>query len=715
MRWSPDSSHCAFVLLSDPETAHYGDPRLQKYKKKRDTGTVDGKADGKRPPSELAGRQTNLKPYYQLWVMNRKTFQAWRVTPLSCPLNMAFVGVPYYWATSSTIIAKIISHKRDKFAPRNEPIPSGPFVESNLEPGAKAPSRTNPDVLKNRQDVALFEYYTMSQLLFIDLHVRKPVVLSHGPCGSVVRAEPSPCGQYILSKTIVKPYSFQLYYDRFPNQYQVWNLSTLLELEKDSNRDRSTLWTSHLLADLPIGEQKSLNYDAVRKGPRDFGWRCDCPSEIRWTEALDDGDPSIPMQYHDAVFLLPAPFNGTPRPLCALEGRCASVDAKGRRLVTRAIYWSDSKFALVNEMWRTTRMTRMWHIDTSGAIDSKTGLPPARVLVDRSYEDSYSDIGQPLLMVSDKTGRYVIQTSRAGRFVYLAGDGACPEGNRPFIDLLDLRGLNIRRAWQSRPGYLERVRRLLETGGRVSGELRLKLIIERESPTDPPNLFLTEVRVEKIAPSPVPTPSADASPTGPVISNDRTQERQLTFRQHPFPPLRFVQRIQLNYLRADKVQLSADLYLPSNYQPDSGPPLPTILWAYPKEFKNHKFAGQTQHSPYRFVQLDRLPLYFLCEGYAVLDGPSVPIVGEGPNVEPNDTYIEQLVSSVKAAVDECVRIRVTDPTRVAVSGKAYGAFMTATLLCHSNIFSAGIALSGAYNRTLTPFGFQREERTLWDT
>jgi dipeptidyl aminopeptidase/acylaminoacyl peptidase len=40
--------------------------------------------------------------------------------------------------------------------------------------------------------------------------------------------------------------------------------------------------------------------------------------------------------------------------------------------------------------------------------------------------------------------------------------------------------------------------------------------------------------------------------------------------------------------------------------------------------------------------------------------------------------------------------------------------MTANLLTHSRLFAAGIAESGAYNRTLTPFGFQNERRSYWE-
>jgi dipeptidyl aminopeptidase/acylaminoacyl peptidase len=90
----------------------------------------------------------------------------------------------------------------------------------------------------------------------------------------------------------------------------------------------------------------------------------------------------------------------------------------------------------------------------------------------------------------------------------------------------------------------------------------------------------------------------------------------------------------------------------------------------------------------------------------------MPIVGRD-KAEPNDTYISQLVSSAKAAVDELVKRGVGDADRVAVGGHSYGAFMAANLLAHSDLFRAGIARSGAYNRTLTPFGFQSEERTLW--
>jgi dipeptidyl aminopeptidase/acylaminoacyl peptidase len=138
-----------------------------------------------------------------------------------------------------------------------------------------------------------------------------------------------------------------------------------------------------------------------------------------------------------------------------------------------------------------------------------------------------------------------------------------------------------------------------------------------------------------------------------------------------------------------------------------------LMWAYPREFKSAKAAGQVTGSPYRFVRVSSSsPLLFLAAGFAVLDNPTMPIVGEGDD-EPNDKYVEQLVASAKAAVDEVVRRGVAERGRIAIGGHSYGAFMTANLLAHSDLFSAGIARSGAYNRTLTPFGFQAEERTYW--
>jgi len=300
------------------------------------------------------------------------------------------------------------------------------------------------------------------------------------------------------------------------------------------------------------------------------------------------------------------------------------------------------------------------------------------LLIDRSWEDRYNDPGNPV-HVPNQWGRSVMFTPDGGKSLILSGSGASPEGDRPFLDRFDLKTKQTERLWRSEAPFYERATMPLDPGGR-------RFLTRRESRDEPPNYFVRDLKNGKL--------------------------RQLTEFPHPTPQLEGLQKELIRYERDDGVQLTATLYLPPGYTPDQGR-LPVLIWAYPQEFKSADHAGQVSDSPYRF---DRVgwwsPLLFLTTGYAVVDDPTMPIIGEG-DVEPNDTYVGQLVSSAKAAIDEVVRRGVGDGRRVAIGGHSYGAFMTANLLAHSDLFRAGIARSGAYNRTLTPFGFQSEERTLW--
>jgi dipeptidyl aminopeptidase/acylaminoacyl peptidase len=187
----------------------------------------------------------------------------------------------------------------------------------------------------------------------------------------------------------------------------------------------------------------------------------------------------------------------------------------------------------------------------------------------------------------------------------------------------------------------------------------------------------------------------------------------LTAFTDPAPQFAGVSAQLITYTRADGVRLSAKLYLPAGYSKEKQGRLPFLFWAYPQEFKTAAAAAQVIGSPYRFTRpTGPSHLFVLTQGYGVLDGPTMPIIGEGTK-EPNDTYVDQLVASAQAAVDKVVALGVADRDRIAVGGHSYGAFMTANLLSHSRLFRAGIARSGAYNRTLTPFGFQAEERDYW--
>jgi dipeptidyl aminopeptidase/acylaminoacyl peptidase len=310
--------------------------------------------------------------------------------------------------------------------------------------------------------------------------------------------------------------------------------------------------------------------------------------------------------------------------------------------------------------------------------DSPGGEP--RLLFDLSYEDSYNDPGSPMT-TSTPQGTRVLLTADDGQSIYLSGTGASPEGNRPFRRKMDLDTGETEELFRSAEPYYERPVTLLDPD-------EMTLLTLRETTTEPANYFVRDLK------------GGDAT--------------QLTHFPHPYPELADVQKEFITYPRADGVQLSATLYLPPGYDAERDGALPTFLWAYPREFKSADAAGQITDSPYTFKNMSYWgALPWVTRGYAVLDDASMPIVGEGDQ-EPNDTFVDQLVMSAQAAIDEGVRRGVVDPERVGVGGHSYGAFMTANLLAHSDLFRAGIARSGAYNRSLTPFGFQAEERTFWE-
>jgi dipeptidyl aminopeptidase/acylaminoacyl peptidase len=402
----------------------------------------------------------------------------------------------------------------------------------------------------------------------------------------------------------------------------------------------------------------------VAAGPRAVSWREDAPSTLVWVEALDGGDAGREAAERDRALLLAAPFQGDPAPLATLGFRFYGVT------------WGNDRTALLTEGWFKTRKTRTWIVQPGGGHpDGKTA--PA-LLFDRSSEDRYSDPGSSLTTL-DARGREVLRTADGGRTIFMIGEGASAEGDRPFLDALDLTTKKTRRLFRSEAPYYEIPIDLLDDGGK-------QLLERRETVDQTPNYYVRDLAGGKL--------------------------RQLTRFPHPTPQLAGIHKELIRYKRADGVQLTATLYTPPGWKPVDGP-LPMLMWAYPQEFKSADAAGQVTDSPYRFARAGAgSPLVWLTLGYAVLDNPSLPIVGEGTK-EPNDTYVDQLVASAKAAVDEVVRRGVADRRRIAIGGHSYGAFMTANLLAHSDLFAAGIAESGAYNRTLTPFGFQSEERDIW--
>jgi len=336
--------------------------------------------------------------------------------------------------------------------------------------------------------------------------------------------------------------------------------------------------------------------------------------------------------------------------------------------------WGHDGLAIVEDYWWEDRRVRWWKI----APGSPETAPEQ--LQDYSWQDRYNDPGVPT-MTPNEYGRYVLLTGDDAHTIFLVGDGASPEGDRPFLDAFDTHHRETARLFRSEAPYYERPVVVMNKEAR-------HVVTSRESVDEVPNYFMRDL-------------------AGGTL-------RQLTFFPHPTPQLSGMQKELIRYKREDGVDLTATLYLPAGYEAERDGPLPMLMWAYPREFKSADAAGQVDDSPYRFDWIGWWsPALWLTQGYAALDGPTMPIIGEG-DAEPNDTYIEQLVASAAAAVDEVVRRGVADRHRIAIGGHSYGAFMAANLLAHSDIFAAGLPRTGAYNRTLTPFGFQSEDRSLWE-
>lgn len=414
----------------------------------------------------------------------------------------------------------------------------------------------------------------------------------------------------------------------------------------------------HTLRDMPLAESIPIGRDAVIDGPRSFGWRSDVESTIYFTEALDGGDPTVEVSFQDEVFTLKSPFNGSPKSLIKLPLRYSGIR------------WGNESVALVSDRKWTERRTTTWRVNPETGKSEK--------IIDRLYEDRYNDPGSPLTVINEY-GRAVLHI-QDGVTLLMSGIGASPEGDKPFLDQFNMDTKDTKRLWRSEPPYYERVVSIMDKKGEV-------ILTSREAKDEPANYYRRDVKNGK--------------------------KESVTSFLHPYPQMKDVYKEMLTYKRDDGIDLSATLYLPPGHQPGDGP-LPLLVWAYPREFKTAQAASQVVGSPHRFSRISPTsPLIMLSYGYAVLSGATMPIIGEGSE-EPNDNYVKQLVASAQAAADIMVERNITTKDQIAIGGHSYGAFMTANLLTHSDIFQAGIARSGAYNRSLTPFGFQSEQRTFWE-
>jgi dipeptidyl aminopeptidase/acylaminoacyl peptidase len=442
-----------------------------------------------------------------------------------------------------------------------------------------------------------------------------------------------------------------------PYSYSVPVSRFPLKTEVRDARDADAGKVIKVLSDLGLAENEELDPDAVRKGPRQYMWRSDAPATMTWVQPMEGRRNGL----GDQLFALNAPFEGEPQTLARVDLRFQTV------------YWGRDDVALLEEASRKTRRTTMWRL-----FPGDPARAPVK-LFDRSSEDRYADPGTPVTE-SDLRGGRTLNFSPDGKFIYFSGSGASADGERPFIDRYDLETRESKRLHRSEPPYYDKPIALFDTGP------TLKLLMQRESVTEAPNIYLRDLT------------------TGTMLAVTRYAT--------PKNPIANVTKEVIRYRRKDGVDLSGTLYLPAGYKKEDGP-LPLVMWAYPREFRSAEAAGQVAASPFRYVRPSFSgPLPFLTLGYAVLDNPVMPIIGDNGK-EPNDTYLPQLIASAEAAIDEVVRRGVADRSKIAVGGHSYGAFMVANLLAHTRLFAAGIAESGAYNRTLTPFGFQAEDRNFW--
>ncbi|XP_035538716.1 probable glutamyl endopeptidase, chloroplastic isoform X3 [Juglans regia] len=649
--------------------------------------------------------EENTSSKLRVWVADVETGNA---RPLFQSPNIYLNAVfdNFVWVNNSTLLVSTIPLSRG--APPSKPlVPTGPKIQSNEQKNI-IQVRTFQDLLKDEHDEDLFDYYTTTQLVLASMD---GTVKEIGPPAVYTSMDPSPDGKYLLISSIHRPYSFIVPCGRFPKKVDLWTTDGKFVRE---------------LCDLPLAEDIPIVSNSVRKGMRSINWRADKPSTLYWVETQDGGDAKVEVSPRDIVYTQPAEPLEREQPaiLHQLDLRYGGIS------------WCDDSLALVYESWYKTRRVRTWVV-SPGSEDSSP-----RILFDRSSEDVYSDPGSPMLRRTP-TGTYVIakvsKENDESTYILLNGSGATPEGNIPFLDLFDINTGNKERIWQSdKEKYYETVVALMSD--LKEGDLRLdqlKILTSKESKTENTQYYI-------------------------LIWPDK-QACQITNFPHPYPQLTSLQKEMIRYQRKDGVQLTATLYLPPGYDPSKDGPLPCLIWSYPGEFKSKDAAGQVRGSPNEFAGIgptspllwlarrhDLSPLFaytlfgclwlvviilfpiasieFLvcCEHdipisdcsdmyrFAILSGPTIPIIGEG-NEESNDRYVEQLVASAEAAVQEVIQRGVAHPNKISVGGHSYGAFMTANLLAHApHLFCCGIARSGAYNRTLTPFGFQNEDRTLWE-
>ena len=574
----------------------------------------------------------------ELWVLDLATNSAKKLTNDNLNANL---GTPYVWMKDSqTLLVKQIPANRAALIDDKKSLPDGPTVSTS--DGKVSQNRTYQDLLKNPQDEANFETLAKSELVKVSLNGTQE---SFKPTEIYTAMSFSPDGNYLMLTTIQKPFSYIVPLNRFP--------MTTTVFDQNGNAVK-------VVNEIPLNEIMPKGFSSVRTGKRAMNWRDDAPSTLVYAEALDGGDQAKSADFRDEIFLWEAPFSANPKSFFKTKQRYSGTD------------WSNSDYAVVSESWYDTRNTKSYLINLK---DNSS-----KIIEDRNFQDVYSDPGR-FNNTRNQYGRNVIDVEN--NKAYLIGDGFTKDGQKPFIDEIDLITQQKKRL------YTSNLKNSKEDLYDIIDIKKGEILTVQQSANQYPNYFLRNIKNNKVA----------------AVTNF----------PNPFESLKNVYKEVIKYKRNDGVELTGTLYLPANYdRKNHKEKLPLLIWAYPTEYKDKNTAGQNTQSPndFTFPSYGSF-IYWVTKGYAVLDDAAFPIIGEG-KTEPNDTFIPQLVANGKAAIDAVDKLGYIDRNKVAVGGHSYGAFMTANLLTHSKDYACGIARSGAYNRTLTPFGFQSEQRNYWD-
>ncbi|HEX8110186.1 MAG TPA: prolyl oligopeptidase family serine peptidase [Kofleriaceae bacterium] len=604
---------------------------------------VQWSADGKR----FAFRNTSSTAV-ELWLGEAATGAVRRLG--DARLN-PMLGSSYQWlADQRTLLVKLVPDHAGP-PPAASGATGGPSIQETHGESGESSTYETRDTLTSKHDEDLFEYYAASQLARID--AATGAVTPIGKPDAFTDVEAAPDGDHLLVTVIRKPYSYVTTYERFAHDVEV--------------RDR-TGHVTRALAHLPVADRVPIH--GVPSGPREFAWRRTEPATLVWAEALDKGDWNVTVPARDKVMMQSAPFTAPAIEIARTEQRYDGLE------------WSEQRrVSLLHEI----DLNRHWQRTFVVNVDDPRARP--RVLWDLSSDEQYKDPGRPLVRVLPG-GQWVIRLD--GDAIYLQGWGASPQGDRPFLDRLDLATGKTQRLFRSDRQALERV--LDFTGGTTRSFLTW-----HESPTDPPNAMLRTL--------------GDALPPASVAPGEAgvaSTVRAVTHVPDPTPVVRAIRKRLVKYRRKDGTELSFTLYTPPGYR--EGTRIPAILYAYPLDYASASTAGQVSGSDQRFTLLYNYQLLLL-SGYAIIDNAAFPIVGDPKQAY--DTYLEQLVDDARAAVDKAVELGVVDRDRIGVTGHSHGALMTVNLIAHTDLFRAGVATSGSYNKTLTPFGFQNERRTVW--